>query len=188
MQRTSVILTGPLAFGLLFFGALTASAADQADQLDWPDRQPVAETERASDVVGAKAKDSEPQNSATVGLAAPKAEVVNSSAAAVAADPARTGSTNAADVTRLMARASGLLAQGNIIAARAVLERAAEVGSAQASFTLAETYDPLFLPKLKVYGTRGDVTKAKEFYARAAASGIKEAGARLEALAPVHNQ
>ena len=37
-----------------------------------------------------------------------------------------------------MARASALLAQGNIGAARIVLERAAETGSAEASFALAE--------------------------------------------------
>src|SRR5439155_3413162 len=42
----------------------------------------------------------------------------------------------------LTARATGLLGQGDIGAARAVLERAAELGSAQAHFALAETYDP----------------------------------------------
>jgi len=38
----------------------------------------------------------------------------------------------------LLARASALLGQGNIGAARTVLERAVETGSAQASFMLAE--------------------------------------------------
>ncbi|SFI17760.1 hypothetical protein SAMN05216525_105157 [Bradyrhizobium sp. Gha] len=83
---------------------------------------------------------------------------------------------------KLIARASALLEQGNIGAARIVLERAAELGSAQASFLLAETYDPLILPNFGTYGTQGDPTKAQTLYARAEAGGIKEAKTRAEAL------
>ncbi|GLR86548.1 hypothetical protein [Bradyrhizobium iriomotense] len=83
---------------------------------------------------------------------------------------------------KLIARASVLLEQGNIGAARIVLERAVEMGSAQASFALAETYDPLILPSFGTYGTQGDLTKARTLYARAEAGGIKEAKARFEAL------
>ena len=87
-----------------------------------------------------------------------------------------------AEVARLMARASVLLGQGDIGSARIVLERAAETGSAQASFALAETYDPLVLPKWKTYGTRGDASKAQTLYAKAEAGGIKEARKRFDAL------
>ncbi|WP_271577688.1 hypothetical protein [Bradyrhizobium sp. CCBAU 11361] len=83
---------------------------------------------------------------------------------------------------KLVARASVLLEQGNIGAARIVLERAAEMGSARASFVLAETYDPLILPNFGAYGTQGDPTRAQNLYARAEAGGIKEAKARFEAL------
>jgi hypothetical protein len=83
---------------------------------------------------------------------------------------------------KLIARAGILLEQGNIGAARIVLEHAVEIGSAQASFALAETYDPLILPNLGTYGTQGDLTKARTLYARAEAGGIKEAKARFEAL------
>lgn len=83
---------------------------------------------------------------------------------------------------KLIARASVLLEQGNIGAARIVLERAAEMGSARASFVLAETYDPLILPNFGTYGTQGDPTRAQNLYARAEAGGIKEAKARFEAL------
>jgi hypothetical protein len=86
------------------------------------------------------------------------------------------------EVAKLMARASALLGQGNISAARRVLERAAETGSALASFTLAETYDPIILSKWGTYGTRGDATKARELYAKARAGGIREAKDRSEAL------
>jgi TPR repeat protein len=104
---------------------------------------------------------------------------------AVARDGPRANSgESSANVARLMALASTLLSRGDINAARAVLGRAAETGSVQASFTLAETYDPLILPKWGVYGTRGDPTKARELYAKAQAGGIEEAKARFEALAP----
>jgi hypothetical protein len=47
---------------------------------------------------------------------------------------------------------------------------------------LAETYDPLVLATWGTYGTRGEATKAREFYAKARAGGIQEAKDRLEAL------
>ncbi|WP_407116679.1 hypothetical protein [Bradyrhizobium sp. LMG 9283] len=83
---------------------------------------------------------------------------------------------------RLVARAGMLLEQGDIGAARIVLERAAERGSAQAVFALAETYDPHVLPKWSTVGTLGDVTKARELYAKAEAVGNTQAKQRLEAL------
>jgi len=86
------------------------------------------------------------------------------------------------EATRLIARARALLGQGNIGAARIVLERAAETGSALASFTLAETYDPTILSTWGTYGTRGDTTKARELYAKAHAGGIQDAKDRLDAL------
>ncbi|MGY3441173.1 hypothetical protein [Bradyrhizobium sp. USDA 4473] len=87
-----------------------------------------------------------------------------------------------AQEARLMARARLLLEQGDIGAARIVLERVAETGSAQASFALAETYDPQTLTSWGTYGTRGDAAKARDLYAKAEAGGIKEAKARFEAL------
>jgi hypothetical protein len=86
------------------------------------------------------------------------------------------------EAARLMARASALLAQGNIGSARIVLERAADTGSPQASFMLAETYDPVILSSWGTYGTRGEATKARELYARAHAGGIQEARKRFDAL------
>ena len=86
------------------------------------------------------------------------------------------------DTTKLIARASVLLGQGNIGAARIVLERAAESGNAQASFMLAETYDPVILSAWGTYGTRGETAKAREYYAKAQTGGVREANDRLDAL------
>jgi hypothetical protein len=82
----------------------------------------------------------------------------------------------------LIARAGALLGQGNIGAARMVLERAAETGSARASFMLAETYDPVILSAWATYGTRGEPTRARELYAKAHAGGIEKAKDRSDAL------
>jgi hypothetical protein len=62
--------------------------------------------------------------------------------AVVAAVQPTAGVQGGPEAKRLVARASALLSQGDIGAARAMLERAVETGSAQASFMLAETYDP----------------------------------------------
>jgi TPR repeat protein len=102
--------------------------------------------------------------------------------AAATAQPAVAEAQDSPEATRLLARASALIGQGNIGAARIVLERAVETGSAQASFMLAETYDPLVLSTWKTYGTQGDVTKARELYAKALAGGIQEAKDRSVAL------
>lgn len=95
---------------------------------------------------------------------------------------AQVNSDEGVQVARLMARASLLLEQGDIGAARIVLEHVAGMGSAQATFELAETYDPLILPNFGTYGTHGDATKARDLYAQAEAGGIKEAKVRFDAL------
>ncbi|WP_246670144.1 hypothetical protein [Bradyrhizobium stylosanthis] len=94
----------------------------------------------------------------------------------------RANPDEAAQVARLIARASLLLEQGDIGAARVVLEHVARMGNAQAIFVLAETYDPRVLPSFGTYGTHGDATKARDLYTRAEAGGVKEATARIEAL------
>jgi DNA repair exonuclease SbcCD ATPase subunit len=101
---------------------------------------------------------------------------------AATAQPPAAEAHGSPEATKLIARARTLLGQGNIGAARIVLERAAETGSARASFTLAETYDPVILSTWGTYGTRGDAIKARELYAKAHAAGILDAKDRLERL------
>ena len=83
---------------------------------------------------------------------------------------------------RLIARANLLLEQGNIGAARNMLDRAAEMGSTEALFWLAETYDPFLLSARQTFGTQSDIAKARELYGKALAGGVSQAKARLEAL------
>ena len=110
------------------------------------------------------------------------AQVTQAVEASASKQPAAEVSKGDAEVAKLMVRARALLGQGNIAAARIVLERAAETGSAQASFALAETYDPVILSTWGTYGTHGDATKARELYAKAHAGGIQEAKNRFDAL------
>jgi TPR repeat protein len=75
-----------------------------------------------------------------------------------------------------------LLTRGDIGGARIVLGRALDLGSAEAAFRLAESYDPLMLSARRTLGTRGDPARARELYARAYEAGIQEAKARMDAL------
>jgi hypothetical protein len=109
-------------------------------------------------------------------------QVKQAAEAAASEQPAPEVSQGNPEAAKLMVRARALLGQGNIGAARIVLERAAETGNAQASFMLAETYDPVILSAWGTYGTRGEATKAREFYAKAHAGGIQEAKDRFNAL------
>ena len=83
------------------------------------------------------------------------------------------------ELERLLSRANLLISQGNIGAARIVLERASETGNGQALFALAETFDPVVLSAWGTLGTLGDATRAQELYAKALAGGVEEARSRL---------
>jgi hypothetical protein len=113
-----------------------------------------------------------------------KSQVVQAKpiAAPVAEQPPTSARKVDLEEARLIVRAIKLLRQGNIGSARIVLERAVEMGSAEASFAIAETYDTGVLSHWNAYGTRGDVAKARQFYAKAAAGGIEEASDRLASL------
>jgi hypothetical protein len=94
------------------------------------------------------------------------------------------GTAGAADpeLQLLMSRASLLLAQGDIGAARVVLERATDFGSAAALFALAETFDPAVLSAWGTVGTQGDAARAGDLYAKALAGGVAAAKDRLATL------
>jgi myosin heavy subunit len=112
----------------------------------------------------------------------PSAETTRQSAGTAATEQPVSTEANASEASGLLSRAKALVKQGNILAARTVLERAAETGSAQATFALAETYDPNVLAIWRTRGTRGDATRAHDLYARAYEGGIKAAKDRSDSL------
>jgi hypothetical protein len=111
----------------------------------------------------------------------PPGDVTRTPAATERSTAAKTAGA-VSEIARLMARANALLAQGDIASARIVLERAVDLGSAKAAFALGETYDPIVLDAWRTFGTRGDVARAKQLYAKAKAGGVQEAQDRLNAL------
>jgi hypothetical protein len=79
----------------------------------------------------------------------------------------------------LMARANSLLAVGDIVAARLLLERAANAPDATAAFLLAQTHDPAVLGTSDARSISADTTAARDWYRKAASLGSTEARQRL---------
>jgi TPR repeat protein len=82
----------------------------------------------------------------------------------------------------LVARADRLLEKGDIVGARAIYQRAAELGDASAALALGATYDPTRLWSLGALGLVGNKERARQWYQRASELGHREAKARLSAL------
>ena len=82
----------------------------------------------------------------------------------------------------LLEKANRLLEKGEVVAARAVYQRAAEMGSGSAALMLGSTYDPRRLWSVGVIGMVGNKERARQWYSRAAELGHPEAKARLLAL------
>lgn len=91
-------------------------------------------------------------------------------------------SLSAEEVTRMVSRGKALVDAGDFAAARLLLSRAADAGDADATFTLASTYDPNVLVAQGARGLTGDANEAKALYARALTAGIQDAKQRIAAL------
>lgn len=83
----------------------------------------------------------------------------------------------------LIKRGKDLLADGDLAAARLLLRRAAEAGSAEGALTLGTTFDPVVLHRLGVIGATPDLAKARHWYQRAAELGSSAASQQLAGLA-----
>lgn len=96
-----------------------------------------------------------------------------------AAPPAPVKTLDADTLAGLMTRAKSLLRIGDIVAARLLLERAANAQDATAAFLLGQTYDPAVLGTSDARSIAGDAAAARDWYQKAAALGSAEAGQRL---------
>ena len=83
---------------------------------------------------------------------------------------------------RHLAKARELLDIGQVGAARLLLQRAADAGSADAALMLGDTYDPLRLFQMQTQGIVGDIDKATFWYERADELGSADAKARIVGL------
>jgi hypothetical protein len=99
-----------------------------------------------------------------------------------AAGPKTGGRIDEAAAKDMQAKADRLIEKGDIVAARALYQRAAEMGSGSAALTLGATYDPNRLWSFGALGMVGNKERAKQWYMRASELGQPDAKARLTAL------
>jgi hypothetical protein len=115
-------------------------------------------------------------------------------AAVVAAAPARLPATSPPpqsetvrnldpqEIAGLIKRGQDLLASGDILSARLLLQRAAEARAARAALLLATTYDPNLLKQLGADGPLADIAQARNWYQKAREWGEPDAQRQLDAL------
>jgi TPR repeat protein len=86
------------------------------------------------------------------------------------------------EIAVLLKRGKDLIANGDLAAARLVLQRAADVNDVEATLALAATYDPFVLRELRVYSFPADAEMARVWYEKARELGSSAASRRLEML------
>jgi hypothetical protein len=86
------------------------------------------------------------------------------------------------EIKLFITRGEQLMATGDVVAARIVLQRASESDDANAALALGAAYDPNVLARLGVVGIRADLEKARTWYQKAEALGSPDARRRLVLL------
>jgi len=89
------------------------------------------------------------------------------------------------EIAVLLKRGQDFLADGDLAAARLLLRRAAEAGSAEAALALGTTFDPVTLQRLGAIGAVSDPAQARQWYQRAAELGSSAASQQLAGLGGV---
>ena len=90
------------------------------------------------------------------------------------------------EIAMLLKRGKDAFSTGDLAAARLLLRRGAEAGSAEAALALGATFDPLVLRRLGAIGATPDPAQARQWYQKAVALGSTTASqplAQLEAAA-----
>jgi hypothetical protein len=87
-----------------------------------------------------------------------------------------------AAVAELVRKADQYLGRGDVVGARALYQRAVEMGSGPAALALGATFDPNRLWSLGVFGMVGNKDRARQWYLRADQLGHPDAKARLMTL------
>jgi hypothetical protein len=103
-----------------------------------------------------------------------------------AAAPPATLSLASDEIAMLLKRGKDAFSTGDLAAARLLLRRAAEAGSAEAALALGATFDPLVIRRLGAIGAAPDPAQARQWYQKAVTLGSPTASqplAQLEASA-----
>jgi hypothetical protein len=87
------------------------------------------------------------------------------------------------EIAALVMRGEAFIANRDLAAARLVLQRAAEAGSANAAMALASTFDPLVIQSLGAVSAEPDLARARKWYQKAIELGSTAASRQLAKLA-----
>src|SRR5713101_6260055 len=102
------------------------------------------------------------------------------------ASPRPAPAEDASEIAAKMKIGAELMANGDITAARMMFQRAAEAGEAAGAFALAETYDPVVLRRLRLWGgIAPDVALARSWYEKARDLGSIAAPERIVRLTQI---
>jgi hypothetical protein len=99
-----------------------------------------------------------------------------------AAPPPITLSLASDEIAMLLKRGKDAFSTGDLAAARLLLRRAAEAGSAEAALALGATFDPLVIRRLGAIGAAPDAVQARQWYQKAVALGSTTASQPLSQL------
>jgi hypothetical protein len=159
-------------------GANTARAPQQVAML--PSREDISNAYQAA--LQNRAPAPAPAAAAPLAAIAPVAVVPPPAAPPVAAAPRPVRQADPEEMANLMQRARGFLSSGDLMSARLLLERAAELQNADAALLLAQTYDPEVLGTSDVRNTTPEPAQARAWYQKAAQLGSADAQRRLAQL------
>src|SRR6266446_477581 len=139
-----------------------------ADQMPLPEQNGEAPPSVVADAPGGDADQRPAQAGGTTDAIVPVVVARDlPSSATIPAATAAPPSLPAVDVAGLLARGDGYLGKGDVTSARLFYERAADAGSGQGAMRLGATFDPNFLGRAGLVGTRGDQARADMWYHRA---------------------
>jgi hypothetical protein len=154
-------------------------------RLKWLQTKPV-------ESANAQTKPIEPADSQTKSIqsanatAATESTANNSLATAAPMDQnaiqSATNSDRSEPIELLIGRSEKLVSEGNVEAARTLLQPAAQARDARAALALGATYDPIMLAILKAHSASSDVSLALDWYKKARDFGSLEAEQRLSSL------
>jgi hypothetical protein len=159
-------------------GANTARASQQVAML--PSREEISSAYQAALQNRAPAPAAAAPAPAPLSAISPVAVLPPAAPPAVAPQPARQADPE--EMANLMQRAKSFLTSGDLMSARLLLERAAEMQVADAALLLAQTYDPDVLGTADVRNTTPEPAKARAWYQKAAQLGSADAQRRLAQL------
>jgi hypothetical protein len=155
-------------------GANTARAPQQVAML--PSREDISNAYQAA------LQNRAPAPAAAAPAPAPLSAISPVAVLPPAAAPQPARQVDPEEMANLMQRAKGFLTSGDLMSARLLLERAAEMQVADAALLLAQTYDPDVLGTADVRNTTPEPAKARAWYQKAAQLGSADAQRRLAQL------